>query len=458
MATDITRPHPEYSRWAPVWAFLDDVIAGTSAIKAKGPAYLPVLEGQSGPADPAYQNYLQRAPFYAAVDRTIAGLIGMLLRHPLVLRAPKPVTDLFDRLDLRNDLSAVVQMILRAVLGPGRVGLFVEWQDRGRRPFVAIYDTTQILNWRTAVLPDGSWDLCWLVLAETVTDADRDVPIEQWREIALVDGVVTVSVWRRPSVGAGRDLVLVDEVRPVRRGQPLTRIPFITIGPRGSIDPTPQKPPLLDVADLCVQHYRLGADLAHALHFASLPTPYVTGWQGAPAASLAIGSGAAWIIPGEGASVGMLEVKGDSIPALERALAHTEALMGTLGARLLEQQPRAAETAEAVRLRTGGDVVTLGTMAASVSAGLTMALRWCGWWLSLDDLSDISAEVNSDFVDATLSPQASDALLRLWQSGAISRATLYANLVAGEIAREGVPLAEEVATMNAEESLPEVAS
>ena len=84
-----------------------------------------------------------------------------------------------------------------------------------------------------------------------------------------------------------------------------------------------------------------------------------------------IGSGALWASRNPDAKVGMLEFQGAGLEALRQAMLDSEQRMVLLGARFFEREKRAAETAEATRLRFSADGATLTTIAQTLSDGLT---------------------------------------------------------------------------------------
>jgi hypothetical protein len=440
--------HPEFMVWQDRWQRCRDVYGGEDAVKARRTTYLPTLEGQKE-TDASYSTYLQRAMFFPALERTVGGLIGTATRKPPVILAPTSVNDYIDDLTLvRDNFQAVLIRVLQELLLLGRVGIFVDWNEGLGRPYWTIYGAEQILNWQSERTPDSEIKLTHLVLEERVSAEGRDEfaheQVTQYRELRLVDGqVLEMRLWRLG--GERKEFVVVDTVVPRRGGTPLSSIPFVFIGPRG-VTPPVQKPPLLDLVNLSLSHYRSSADLEHGRHFTALPTPWVTGWAGDTTGSaLAIGSGTAWIIPNEQAKIGMLEFTGQGLGALERALESKERAMAVVGARLLEQQPRQAETAEAVRLRQAGEHSVLSTIIGSASAGLTLALQWMSWWTGVDAVGskDIEIQLSKDFFEARLDAQEITALVGLWQASAISYETLYWNLQQGEWARPGITWEEE---------------
>ena len=62
--------------------------------------------------------------------------------------------------------------------------------------------------------------------------------------------------------------------------------------------------------------------------------------------------------------------------------------MAVLGSRLLEDQKKVGETAQAIELRQSGEYSVLNSIATSVSESLTQVLRWVYWWNSTEDVPD----------------------------------------------------------------------
>jgi FAD/FMN-containing dehydrogenase len=145
-----------------------------------------------------------------------------------------------------------------------------------------------------------------------------------------------------------------------------------------------------------------------------------------------IGSGTAWMLPA-GAHPGLLEFNGQGLKHLENALVEKQELMVQLGARMLETQKRAAETAEALRLRQAGDSAVLAIVADTASRGLQRALSWLVDWAGIPGASGVRVKLNDDFFDTRMSPMELQALVKAWQEGAIGYTDLHANLVRGEV-------------------------
>jgi hypothetical protein len=233
---------------------------------------------------------------------------------------------------------------------------------------------------------------------------------------------------------------LVETRVPLRLGKPLPLIPFVFHGPRHS-RPEVDKLPLNDIIAVNLDHYRLDADYKHGLHFTALPTAWVSGFD--KSTNLRIGSSTAWIAEVPGATAGFLEFTGQGLTSFERAMDRDERLMAVLGSRLLEDQKKVGETAQAIELRQSGENSVLSSIAASASESLTQVLRWIYWWNSTEDAPDavtdnqVLVKLNTDFSLQGMTSQELQAVVNAWQANAISRDTMLELFRRGEILPDG---------------------
>jgi hypothetical protein len=199
--------------------------------------------------------------------------------------------------------------------------------------------------------------------------------------------------------------------------------------------------PLEDIITVNLDHYRLDADYKHGLHFTALPTAWVSGFD--KSAPLRIGSSTAWFSETIGATAGFLEFKGQGLETFERAMDRDERLMAVLGSRLLEDQKRVGETAEAIQLRQSGENSILGYLATSVSESLTQVLRWAYWWNSTEEMpedvtdGEVLLELNTDFSMQGMTSLELTAVVAAWKAGAISQDTMLELFRKGEVLPDG---------------------
>jgi hypothetical protein len=454
----VNTPRADYVDMLPKWQRCADCYEGGDAVKARGPKYLPLLDSHktvprvdTDGGDARYQEYKLRALFYNATGRTVDGLGGAIFQKTPTIKLPALVEDDAKDITLTGETAELFALkTTREVLGVGRIGILVEMASKEspeQRPYWVSYEAQDIVNWRTERI-GGDQVLTRVVLREVCEESDAQDQfkinaVEQYRVLELLDGRYTQTTWRQ---NERKEWAAAAPVVPQRRGAALNFIPFVFIGPT-SVSPDIEKPPLLDLVDVNLSHYRTMADLEHGRHFCALPTPWVTGMLDNNSGDLSIGSGTAWVL-GDNGSAGMLEFTGQGLGALEKADEQKRRMMATLGARLLEEQATSAETATAVGMRHSGEHATLRTVAQAVEQGLTMALQIHAWWMGTEvKPEDVEAgiELNKDFWSVRMTADELRGQVLALQADAISYKTFYANITRGDMSRPGVDAEEEQA-------------
>lgn len=447
--------HSEYEKREPQWIRCRDCIAGTDRVKDENSRkYLPALQGQS---TQEYDNYKMRALFYGATGRTVQGLLGAVFRKPANIEYPEEEHEQeFTNTGL--DLNQTVNKVTEEIISVGRTGILVDPSgDTGEhRAFAAIYSAESIINWRTEKI-DGIEKLTLVVLKEEREEVDADgfgtKSKTQYRVLRLSkdknNRIYTQEVWIKMK---DREEYIIDpkqNVTPRKAGLALDEIPFYFINVN-DLTPCTNKPPLLDLVDVNLSHYRTSADYEHGAHFTALPTAWVAGFD--TESQLRIGSGIAWVSDNPAAKAGFLEYTGQGLGALRDLMNDKESLMAKLGARLLEEQKNSSEAFETHKLRQSGESGALLSMVISISLGMEKVLRKMAWWSGYSDaeLEKISFELNKDFVSAKLSPQELTSLMQAWQGGGISQESFLWNLKQGEILPEDISVEDEKDRIDAE--------
>ena len=335
--------------------------------------------------------------------------------------------------------AAYAKTIANEVLTVGRAGSLMDFESGAEnRPYIARYPAEQILNWCVERI-NGRDVPTVISLRETASrfgfqPASAGLPgdpnpfatdtVDQVRVLRLVPsntlGTIqqppgrstpvahsshsyVCEIWQEIPSKNHRDKPkwhLITSIIPSRLGIALPFIPFVFHGPRHS-RPDIDKSPLQDIIAINLDHYRLDADYKHGLHYTALPTAWISGFE--RSSNHKIGSSTAWVTEQTGATAGFLEFHGHGLTSFERAMDRAERQMAVLGSRLLEDQKKVGETAQAIELRQSGENSILSSIATSLSDSLTQVLRWAYWWLSTADslaaISDNQALVrlNTDF-------------------------------------------------------------
>lgn len=460
----VNNQHEDYRRLAGRWKRCRDVSDGQDAVHAAGALYLPKLKEQE---EDDYRAYVGRATFYNATWRTVAGLKGMLFRKPPTVETPKPLEELLDDVTMSGvPLQSFVETVCEEALKLGRLGVLVDYptvslegatladaKSQNLRPMLQLYLAERCINWATGRVNNVT------VLTLVVLEEDFVIKVDEFthkcekrfRVLDLVEGAAgkhayRVRVFRMKDGGIGEEQIGAD-MYPQMKGAPLEYIPFTFMGVD---DNTPEvdEPPLIDLVNVNLSHYRSTADLEHGAHFTGLPTPWVAGYTPEKTGDkLYIGSQTAWVFGDPNAKCGYLEFTGQGLEALRNLTQDKEKQMAILGARMLEPQKKAVETAESQSTNRKGEESMLACAAQSISLGMTKVLEWFRDWA--DATGEVKFELNRDFYPAAMTPQMLTALVSGWQMGAYSDQVLFDNLQRGEIIGQDDTLEDEQARLEA---------
>lgn len=436
MAHSVANVHADFTRRSLQWARIRDALEGTDEIKANGEVYLPKPDGM---ASTAYEAYKTRAAFYPVAERTLRGMSGLVFRHAARFELPARLEPLREAATTDgHSLEVMAEQIVNEVLSVGRYGLLLDYPAGNTTatsiPYIATYTAENITDWRVQFI-DGMRVLTRVVLRDDA-DGDDDTPdSEQRLELVLnVDGNYEVRRWIAAGAKKGAESaawLLTETTIPTVNGKPLKRIPFVFINPY-DLRPEVEKPPMLDLVDVNLSHYRNSADYEHALFLTSQPTPWVAGAITEENKPTAIGSGAFWILP-ENSQVGMLEFQGAGVAAMRTAMEDKEYRMAALGARMIHEGRNRNEAADTARMRGKSELALLTNVVNMAEAGMDRILRISCEWVGANP-NDLVVKLNRDWVETRMDSNELTALLKAWQAGAISFDTLWSNLQRGEVA------------------------
>lgn len=450
--------HPDYTANLNKWQRCEHVAAGQDVIHAQGATYLPRLSDQT---DDEYNAYKLRTPFYNATWRTIAGLIGMLFRKPPEIIVPDSVKPMMEDVTMSGKPMRLFALDLAEEdLKIGRLGVFVDYPNvspkatkadaitQNHRPLLKLYKAKSVINWKHKLV-NNIPVLSMVVLMEIrmdPVDEFEDKEVIQYRVLDLVpiemDGGVVKDVYRvrvyevREVAGKEEDVLVEGPYFPQINSQYLDEIPFRFIG-IDNVDADIDEPPLVDLVDMNLSHYRSSADYEHGCHFTGLPTPVISGHtpettEAGVAEKFYIGSMTAWVFPRPDAKATFLEFKGDGLNALKENIQLKEQRMAILGARMLEvSRGNGVESANTASIHRSGEQSMLASVADAISIAVTQILKIFCRFAGADD-KDVKFALNKDFFPAPMDALTITALIAAWQNSAMSYETMFENLQRGE--------------------------
>lgn len=404
---DISTKHPEYT--TEFSHKCNDVYNGD--VKD----YIPKLSGQS---NEEYEAYQERASLYNVTNRSVAALVGAMTRKKYQLTGmdePKIVDGM--------SMEEFVTILLKDLLLTGRIGIFVDYDDELKSPYLIPYQNKDITNWSDEFIVIEEF-----YYKQDPTNMYNQIVAPRYRELYLdEENKFAVRLWEK----VGEMFVPIDTPMPLVRQNRLDHIPFVFATPFDtSMDIV--KPTLNNLADINLSHFKLSTDLMHALHFTALPQPYITGDLASETETLSIGTSDVWQLE-IGATVNYLEFSGSGITQIQSTLKELEMQMAAIGSRLLEAKS-GVESAEALRIRNGSESASLISLVGAVESAITQALNHYVHWTGLNTSFEFS--LNKDFSAATMSPQDISTLMALLEANLITDESFYSRLEKGEIVDE----------------------
>lgn len=422
--------HPAYARMRVRWEKCRALMLGSEAIRDGQETFLPRYASES---DDDYAIRVQAAALYNGFSRVVLASVGMLLQHEPELGAdmPQPIKDFWENVDGAKTHGAVftADMVMNAIVD-GSGGILTDYAnpdsaalDRSKASAAAVAgvelsgDDEQLLGLRPywiyfkaddVIKPiyqtvNGVKTLVLLILRESIDERKGQfgvMGVVRYRVYTNDNGVIRFQLWKVP----------LNEVRPVlaeppRQMQNVTKIPWSPLRTGRKLSDVETVPPLMDLAELNLQHHRVQTNLISLEDLACVPTQVRIGAQPNeegkyPAITLGPRStieapkldGVAKPVYWHSPDVTVLE------PA-RKTLEATEAAMGAMGLAFLAPQTRATETAQAKRIDSTAQNATLATVGRATQDCLEMASGFVGDFLQV---KAGSIAVNNEFENLML--------------------------------------------------------
>lgn len=424
--------HPLYAGHEKKAQRVRDAVAGSDAVKQRGELYLPcpggpinTLSGEARKdAEARYTGYITRAVWLGVTSRTHEGMLGAVFRKSPQVKVPSAIEYMLEDADgSRMSLTQFSRLSTSKTVQNGRHGVLVDYpeaedgltreQTQGLKATLRSYSSESIINWRR----DGE-NLSLVVLHETYEDGtdefERAVE-DQYRVLSLENGAYLQRVFRNGEEVSRSEPRMANGARwPI--------IPFQFIGAVNN-DETPDKPLLLDLADVNIAHYRNSADLEELMFLVGQAMVHIDigdmspqEWQELNPTGITVGSRRG--VQTKGGSMTMVQADERNIIASQMERKETQML--AIGARLIEQRG-SNQTAEEVRAKSGAENATLSTVADNVSDALENCLEWALMFMSGQSTESIEFRLSQEFYEETTDPQMVMARIQELDRGLIAK-------------------------------------
>lgn len=440
MKVDFT--HIEYNEHRGQWLKIRDCIGGKDKILKSDniTTYLPD-PGESSIDPLRAQRYREGAVFYNFTGRTVDGLVGAMYMSDPKIELPNELQDMTNDADgSGRSLTIYSKNISRENCSVGRGGILTDYpktdkkigevftlkdvKDNNLKPNLACYAAENIINWET-IKVGGKEVLYYVVLRETVHERSTEnifkkTLVNYYRVLILDEGVYRQRLYKDKDDGKEQYQV-GDEVTPVKKdGSKFEYIPFVFFGSQ-DLSVSVDKPPMIDIANINLAHYRNSADLEEMLFNSGQATAVLIGAEANPLdensnKKVSIGSRALVKVPLGGdfkfASVQETTVHMSAMKEKKEAAAE-------IGANIITEKAD-AEAQETVRTKENTRLVSLSDITKNTSEAIEMALRYACDFVG-GDKDKVVFKLDQSFSRMLMTFADAKQIAELWLMGAITQ-------------------------------------
>lgn len=402
---DVNTESLSYRRMRPDWEVVRALQGGTRVMCDHGQNFLPMEEGESLEA---YRARLKRTVLFAAFARTVKSLVGKPFAKDIVLNedVPEPIATWAENIDLNGrDISTFARDLFEDALAAGLTHLLVDMppipldadgnpvrlsvqaeRDLGRRPYWVHIKAEQLIGVRSQN-QGGVNVLTQIRIREWVTEPLGEFGEEEVEQVRVIYPD-RWEIWRQKAKGEWQIFKSGPNV--------LGEIPLVTIY-TGRTGFQEAKPPLMDLANLNLQHWRSSSDQENILHVVRVPILFgknmarasqraergvadagsaAAGWNAT--APITIGAGRMISGPGD-SDLKYVEHTGNAISAGRQSILDIEDRMVVMGLELQVRQPQ-VQTATQKVIDTAESDSELHRMVKNLQAGLEIGLHLLARW------------------------------------------------------------------------------
>jgi len=436
-SSNLLAKHVDYDALAWSWKKIRMLCAGNDVVKSWDvtnthgtPGNQTFLLRPPGQTDEEYAFYVFNTRYFNAPSRTLDVLLGLFFyRDPLVY-APEGLDETVQNIDmLGSSLVDFAKKTSTEIMAVGRCGILVDYpripdgegltlaaiERKSIRPFLTFFYAEDIYNWEHTII-NNVRTITRIVLRENHVDDSLIRVLELvpqnfdefgvptlWQYRSRLYELLATKETRFIKKGERFKAMLLDDVTPTMSdGSTFDYIPFEFAGLKYE-QAEIQKPTLLDICDLTVDHYRKSADISSALFHCAHPTPIFSGFKFDKGQQVRLGAQQGISSTDSSAHASYLELNGQSITEIRKERDSVATELASLGARLLSSGGDANQTAETSRIKASGDTAVMNILASTMGQLMTRLLTIMAAWKG--ETGSISVDMNKEFMPYRMDSQ-----------------------------------------------------
>ncbi len=423
-ADSVSAPTADYTFWMRLTDLPRTLLQGTVAMKLAGKKYLPQNPLESGGA---YQLRLELSILLNAYNKTCSFLSGQVFQSDMIFAddAPEQIVEWSRKIDTKgNDINVFSKRLLQHGLGKGVAIIYVDAPKQSGetitvedektnniRPYFKEIEPESVIGWR---VDEVTGELTQIRFLETIV---RPVGKYGYKNVTCVR-VLEKGRWEVHELDGDGTVTAVEE------GElGIDVIPISIYIPGNEISVLTGKPPMMDLAELNLGHWRSNSDQINILHVARVPILFGINID---VNQMPVGTAAMITSTDESAKLEYVEITGKAIESGRDELKDFEAQMALYG--LQQLIPRSGNmTATEKAITSSESNSSLSTWATEFESCLQHALEIMAMFGGAEFPAD-SVSVNKEFMIGIADPQEIQALLNAQDQGIISAQACFTEL------------------------------
>lgn len=428
------------------WWPIDVNVGGTKAVRDNSEQIIPREPRED---DAAYNRRIYHATLPPFLNRLASQAAGTILRKGIHFEGGDQEYWNEWRQDVTGDgtpLNEFARRLLVDALLYGHTSMVVDFPNdeaprtlreevmaTGRKPYLCMVSAQQVRGWRT-YNQKAQGTLSQVRYMERVVEPKGDFgeDVEDQVRVLTPGGY---QVWRYESeTNRENGWTLLDEGTTS-----LDEIPLVSVY-SNRVGTLLSKPPLLEVANLCISYCQRFADYHHSIHVGAQPILVLKGFDPENDNELGMSVNTAVLLPPDGDCM-YVEPTSAVYESQLRLLQTLEEQISSLGISALARQNITNAAAEAKRLdRIDSDSI-MAIISQDLARAMTDMLRIAGKYAGKEPPL---VTIPKDFENRLLDGNQITAMLQLQMQNQISQETLLRILAEGEILPPYVEIDDEI--------------
>jgi len=451
----VNTPCSAYNAMASQWTLIDNLIAGTSAMQAASADYLPKFDKEEAKH---YSARVSNSILFSAYGDTVKSICGKPFSKALTLQGelPAPLDEIENDVDGQGkSLSQLAKDIFFQFVNRGIGHILVDYpstvaedgttpnlaQERsaGIMPRLINIKPEQLIGWKTEKDAGGKNVLTQIRIEETQTEQDGE-----WGE----KQVKYIRVYERDNWRLYKESEKDEYTLSAQGPNSLGKVPLVT-GYANQTGFMTAEPPLKELAETNLAHYRSDSDQRNILHMARTITLFAKGFTAEEADKIALGPNQIISTTSPDADVKFLEHSGTAIDAGAKDVEKLEERMMMLGLQpFLRKSGDQTATGQSIdESRANCDIQA---WVMSLERLLRQAYEIAAEWIGAELPEDFKVDIFNDFAIWVRAMQDVAELIKMRQAGELSRITFLREIKRRALLSETLDIDEEVAAIEAE--------